>query len=1174
MVSMLFFALTLQPAAPVVDGFPEGAFWRASKEIRLTPRQAGVPPSMGGSVRLAGYGRYSCVLAQLPEAGGRISARSFGRNPIWEKDAMESPEVEDRIEFSFESEADKTTVAINPWGAYRVDGDPAGDVLAAARINRDGWRVESCVPLNPGKLRVRAIRIRARRPLAPEFQWSAESEVVLAAGSAGSQAPVLQPPVLGNRDAPLEVGRVAQLPAVVAKWEDPAWRKVPAFQLPRNEAYPRAPRYSTNVKWMHDGKKLGLLLRLEEPEPVVARAGGRDSATAGDDHFAIYLATSGSAIIEIRINSVGAIYDARIAGPRRMNSQSGWNADIEVQTDIRHGAWYARMDLPLQQLAAALGETGVPPEWRILLARHRARRSGEAAEVSALPALGTSAFRGPLRYRAMILRDAPPDAVAKIGNAWKELPSTGLAHELAQLDSRVWSALERRNPAVTRMVEAQQRKRAQEAIRAERQEWEEVRTRQDWERFRDPRIAALRESVGQFPPQRPPLDVRVSGRYSGKGYRLENLVYQSRPGYYVTANLYLPERAAARMPGMIIVHSQHFPKTQGELHDMGELWARTGCAVLIIERPGYGERAETNTWYRQAYGSRFTFSKQLFLIGESYSGWVAWDIIRAVDVLNDRPDIDRDRIILLGSVAGGGEPAAVAAALDPRIAAVVPFNYDQGHIRVHGDSPGQIAKQFSPWLVAASVAPRRFVRAFEFGWEGAEEPDYPELWVDGMLRSQKVWGFYGARENLAASQAYGLIRLSMERVSHCFSIGPQQRVELYPIFKRWFDIPLPSEEDLSILPDSRLSTNPHREAARRQEALRRRPHAELMSITPELSAQLKRRPMHELAHEMGLKYLQAARARRQPLAPEQRRQKLREELQPLLGDITPGSVQGTRKWTRSLSGAEVEALVLDVEPGIQVPLLMLGPGTGKRAPVVVAVAQAGKERFLVSRAEELERLVRAGVRICLPDLRGTGETSPSNDRNRDGGVHFDLAQMEFDLAQNLAGARLKDLRTVLAYLRTRTDVDSNAISVWGDSFVPPNSAGLYLDEIEQEVSPEIQYRSEPLGALLALLAVLYEDGVKAAAARGGIASYLTMLGSAFTYTPMDAVLLGVLKVGDIADIVAAAAPKPVLFEAAVDGRNVIVDAGTMGRMFPAERSLTVRPERGDVAAWLIAQTKP
>ena len=243
---------------------------------------------------------------------------------------------------------------------------------------------------------------------------------------------------------------------------------------------------------------------------------------------------------------------------------------------------------------------------------------------------------------------------------------------------------------------------------------------------------------------------------------------------------------------------------------MGEIWARTGSAVLVIERPGYGERTETTPWYRQGYGSRHNFSRQLFLVGESYSGWAAWDVIRSVDFLYERPEIDKNRIILLGSVAGGGEIAGVAAALDPRIAAVAPYNYDQGHARVHGDSPGQIAGQFSPWLVAASVAPRKFIRAFEFGWEGAEEPDYPNLWVDGMARSEKVWQFYNAKENLGSSHAYGLIRLSMERVSHCFSIGPQQREGLYPLLERWFNIPRPSQKDLNILPDSDLSTNPLR----------------------------------------------------------------------------------------------------------------------------------------------------------------------------------------------------------------------------------------------------------------------------------------------------------------------------------------------------------------------------
>ena len=420
------------------------------------------------------------------------------------------------------------------------------------------------------------------------------------------------------------------------------------------------------------------------------------------------------------------------------------------------------------------------------------------------------------------------------------------------------------------MLSAQQHRRAEDDIIAERAAWDRVNNRADWEKFRDQRIAALREAV-RLPEVRPPTDVRITARRSGKGYQLVNLVYQSRPGFYVPANLYLPVSPPASMPAIIIIHSFHYPNTQGELQDMGALWARTGCAVLVPEWLGFGERVETSPWYRAAYGSRILFREQLNLIGQSLIGWRAWDAIRAVDMLLERPDIDPKRIIILGAVAGGAEPAAVAAALDPRISALVAFNYDHGRVRLDADFPGELPRQFDMSLVANSLAPRRYVRASEFGWEGAAEPDFPNLWVSAWERSRKVWGFYGAGENLASAEGYGLIRLSMERVSHAWSIGPQHRRDLYSIFQRWFNIPLPSAEDQAILPDSELSVNPYREEARRQEAVRRRPLSELIVISPEVSAALPRKPLHQLAHQMAEEQLARARTLREKLGRSSRR---------------------------------------------------------------------------------------------------------------------------------------------------------------------------------------------------------------------------------------------------------------------------------------------------------------
>ena len=1196
-------ALAMIAAGPVfaaelvIDGRSGESFWRDAAERRLEPVEEGVPGEKGGQVLAAWGGGYLCLAARLPEEGGRVLARSVGRNPVWERDHPFSPPVEDRIEFQLRY-ADGGGVehtwklAVNPWGAYRLERDgKLGEGIrlpAAAAIDRGGWSVEAAVPVElfggARAVRLRAVRIRARRPLEPEFRWrwpAGGSFASLEAPATGGALRVeFRPPPLGNTDPPLEVGRVQRVPPMpdyldptAPDWNDPAWRDVPAFRLPRNEPYPRPPRYPTEVKWMHDGETLALLVRVTEPEQLAARHGGRDGAIGSDDHFAIRLATTGPYFVEILVNSVGAIRDWRGSGIHSVRRPPlDWNGKIETQTNIRHGAWIARIDISLADCARALGEEKIPREWRVLLSRFRAARPGEPAEVSALPPVGTDTFYGLLRYRRMRLSNRPPAEVGRPEPAWVLPPASGLARELARLDSRVWPPLERHRRRVRTMVERKLRGQVAQAILAERRAWDEVRTRAEWEEYRAERLARLRRTVGRFPPARPPLDYRVTATHTGDGYRLLNVVYQTRPGFYATANLYLPARPSPPMPAIIIHHSFHYSNVQLELHDMGALWARAGCIVLIPERLGFGERLETAPWYRYAYLSRFVFKQQLAAIGETYMGWLAWDLIRAVDLLYARPDVDRDRILMIGAVAGGAEPAAIAAALDDRIDMLVPFNYDHGRIRLDADFPGELANQLTMSFITASIAPRHYVRASEFGWEGAEQPGFPTLWVDGWKRSQKVWGFYGARSNLASVQGYGLIRLSMERVSHCFSVGPQQRRELYPILERWFGIPPPSPEDLAILPNSLLSVNPYRAEARRQEAKRRRPYRELLAITPAVSAQLPRKPLHRIAYEAGREQLRAARARRR---------NLREELRETLGEIDPRlPVRSETFWKRELPGAWVEALSLDVEEGVSVPMLLIHPPGEEPAPAVVAVTKAGKGRFLANGAEQIASLVQVGVAVCLPDVRGTGETAPDPDWSNDGaGLH----ELALTLGRTVLGARLRDLRSVLAYLRTRPDIAAGRIALWGDAFAPANPRDLRVDELRWESAPQIQYHSEPLGASLALLAALYEDDVVAVAAQRGLAGYLSLLEAPFVYAPMDSVVPGILEVGDLADVAAALAPRPLLLAGMVNGRNVRLETSELEHTFRpvtaafaaagAAGRLTLAAEPRDAAAWLRRQLR-
>jgi dienelactone hydrolase len=318
----------------------------------------------------------------------------------------------------------------------------------------------------------------------------------------------------------------------------------------------------------------------------------------------------------------------------------------------------------------------------------------------------------------------------------------------ANINPAVFPPDDPRAKDLPRMVALDQKRRLQEAGVREAKAFAAVQTREQWEAFRDARIKALRESLGTLPG--PPKDLRitVTREWPGDGYCIRNIVYESRPGLWVSANLYLPLDPPAKMPGILISHSHHTSKTHGELQDMGMTWARAGCAVLVPDHLGHGERRQhafvTEKDYpkpfrtgRQDYYFRYNLNLQLSLVGDSLMGWMVHDLMRGVDVLLEQPGIDPKRIILLGAVAGGGDPAGVTAALDPRIACVVPFNFGgwqpessvlenpdrdfawfgEGYWESTRGLRGGAAGGFAHFVIVGSVAPRMVIYGHEFGWD-------------------------------------------------------------------------------------------------------------------------------------------------------------------------------------------------------------------------------------------------------------------------------------------------------------------------------------------------------------------------------------------------------------------------------------------------------------------------
>src|SRR5262249_41581367 len=174
-----------------------------------------------------------------------------------------------------------------------------------------------------------------------------------------------------------------------------------------------------------------------------------------------------------------------------------------------------------------------------------------------------------------------------------------------------------------------------------------------------------------------------------------------------------------------------------------------------------------------------------------------------------------------------------------------------------------------------------------------------------------------------------------------------------------------------------------------------------------------------------------------------------------------------------------------------------------RAPVVVAFAQHGKQAFLKDRSAALAGLLDAGTAVCLPDLRGIGETQPADSARGRASASTSLSATELMLGQTLLGARLRDLRSVRHYLAGRTELDPRRVALWGDSFAPVNPRDRSLAvPLDAEHPPD---QAEPLGGLLALLGALFDENIRPVYVRGGLAEFRSLLDSPFCYVPHDAV---------------------------------------------------------------------
>lgn len=203
---------------------------------------------------------------------------------------------------------------------------------------------------------------------------------------------------------------------------------------------------------------------------------------------------------------------------------------------------------------------------------------------------------------------------------------------------------------------------------------------EEWEAYRDRISAVIRELTGPFP-ERTPLNARTLGRLERPEFSVEKIVFESVPGFYVTAALLLPKGSEEPAPAIVYAsgHTADGFRADAYQHKIINL-AKKGFVVLAFDPLGQGERlqyVDPQTGESLVGGPTHEHSfagGQAFLTARSLASWMIWDGIRAVDYLLERDEVDPDRIGMTGR-SGGGTQTAYNAAVDNRIRAAAPENY-------------------------------------------------------------------------------------------------------------------------------------------------------------------------------------------------------------------------------------------------------------------------------------------------------------------------------------------------------------------------------------------------------------------------------------------------------------------------------------------------------------------
>ena len=605
-----------------------------------------------------------------------------------------------------------------------------------------------------------------------------------------------------------------------------------------------------------------------------------------------------------------------------------------------------------------------------------------------------------------------------------------------------------------------------------------VLDRQAWAR------RTLLESIGGLP-EKKDLNARVVGSFDRQGYKVDKVLYESRPQFYVSANLYVPTVGSPPFPGVLFQlghagNGKAYPSYQRACQGL----ARLGFVVLAFDPLGQGERI----YYPDSTGLRTRLpdgsdeehtlpGRQMLLTGTTCTQFQLWDAIRSLDYLSTHPLVDSTKLASTGQ-SGGATLTMLLSAVDDRLKACAVFSGNTENLSAANFlAPGSTddAEQnfvgggplgFDRWDLLYPFAPKpMLISVSDKDSFGTYSPNYVVNGWEEYQHLQRVYRLMGASQLLS-----------------------------------WADTPLP--HGLSY--DSRLQM--YKWFSRHLKGSSE-PSGEEPPVAPEPDATLWVSQGGNLVRSLGGEtpfslVKKRAAGMKQSLTPA--------PLAQLLGlDPLPPQIRSTSlRKVPSAAGVTIEALDIPSTSNVHLPAWLFRPKQEDAARPVLLILHPGGRNGAWGEDGLCQQLARQGLTVCAADVRGIGDLSPEFSSGAPGYTRAhqseeDYAWSSLILGHSLVGQRVTDILALRSSLGSKV-----AIAAFGSMTVPTQFAAAL------------------------------DPGVERLYLAGGLSSYRSIIATEQYRHTLANFVPNILAHTDLPDVTASLAPRRVVIAGAVDASNV------------------------------------